>query len=127
MTEDTKIKIEPEFNRALAVWHESKPFEAIKILQKLEKQNPKQPIILGMIAAIYHELKDWTQCLIYSEKAAKFLPNSERFSTMLFHSLWNKERFDEAFEEAKRFINLNGFSKEYNFILKEINENKEPN
>ncbi len=46
---------------------------------------------------------------------------------MLFHSLWNNKRFDEAFEEAKRFIKLNGFSKEYDFILKEINENKESN
>lgn len=124
MTDDEKIKIEPEFNRALNLWHENKSDEAIRILKKLDKEFPNQPVIVKMIGAIYFSLEDWSNCIIYSEKNVALSPKSEHTSITFFHCLWNQERFDEAFEEAKRFIKLNGFSKEYALILEELNENK---
>jgi len=123
MTEDEKIKIEPEFNRALDLWHEDKPFEAIKILKQLNKEFPNQPTILGMLGAIHFTLDDWANSLIYYDKAVILSPKSESASIGLFHSLWHHERFDEAFEEAKRYVKLNGFSKKYDFIMKELDEN----
>ena len=123
MTEDEKIKIEPEFNRALDFWHEDKPFEAIKILKQLNKEFRNQPTILGMLGAIYFTSHDWANSLIYYKEVVKLSPKSESGSIGLFHSLWHYERFDEAFEEAKRFVKLNGFSKKYDFIMKELGEN----
>lgn len=126
MTEEEKIKIEPEFNRAVSLWHNGESQKAIKILKKLNAEFPNHTAILKMIGAIYFLLEDWSSSLTYYEKAVKLLPKSELLSTALFHCLWHHERFDDAFNEAKRFIKLNGFSKEYDFILKELNENSSP-
>jgi len=48
----------------------------------------------------------------------------ERASIGLFHALWSQGRFDDAFEEAKRFVLLKP-SKEYRRIVAEIMEGLE--
>jgi tetratricopeptide (TPR) repeat protein len=123
MTEDEKIKIEPEFNHALDLWHANKSQEAIEILKKLDLEFPNQAAISGMIGAIYFYLEDWANSLMYYQQTAKLSPQSERASIGLFHSLWHHGRFDDALEEAERFVAQNGFSQAYALILEELNEN----
>ena len=77
-----------------------------------------------MIGAIYFSLEDWSNSLLYYEQTVKLSPKSELASTALFHSLRHHARFDEAFEEAKRLIKLNGYSEEYALIMKELEEDK---
>ena len=122
MTEDEKTKIEPEFNRALDLWHEDNFLEALKILKNLSKEFPDQPAILGMIGAIYFSLEDWSNSIIYYRKTVEISPKSELASIAFFHCLWNHEEFDKAFSEANRFTKLNGFSKEYSLIFEELDE-----
>ncbi|MDQ4120420.1 MAG: tetratricopeptide repeat protein [Acidobacteriota bacterium] len=124
ITEEEKIKIEPDFNKALCLRDEEKYDDAIKILEKLNSDFPDNHAILLMLAGMYHLVDDWENCFIYSQKLVEISPNSERASVMLFHSLWGLKKFDDAFEEARRFVDLNGFSKEYDLILKEIDESK---
>ncbi|HLM00977.1 MAG TPA: hypothetical protein VK400_07960, partial [Pyrinomonadaceae bacterium] len=59
-------------------------------------------------------------CSEYISQGLKLQPQSEYLSLMLFHSLWHMKKFDDALEEVKRFVAINGYSKEYDLILKEI-------
>jgi len=123
MTEHEKIKIEPKFNRALNIWHEDKPLEAINILKKLDEQFPNHYVISFTISAIYHELGIWQQTLKYSKKAAAFFPKSESASIILFHSLFNLKKYQEAFDEIKRFLIVamtnNKPLKEYDLLIQD--------
>ncbi|HEX8249577.1 MAG TPA: hypothetical protein VF599_15475 [Pyrinomonadaceae bacterium] len=118
MTEDEKIKIEPDFNRALQIWHEGKPLEAIGILKNLDKNFPNQASILGMIGGIYFSLDDWKNSYIYYKKTAELSPKSETASIGLFHSLFELKKYDESFNEIKRFLTT---SKKLNIKLKKYN------
>lgn len=121
MTDEDRQKIEPSFNRALDI-REKNPLEAIKILKELDEKHPNQPAIIGMIGGIYFGMNDYAQSLPYYEKVAHLSPKSELASLGLFHCLWRHERIDDAFEEARRFIKLNGYSEEYAFALEELDD-----
>lgn len=126
MTEDEKLKIEPEFNQALGLWREDKPFEAIKILKKLNKNFPNQSAILGMIGAIYFCLDNWKNSCIYYKKTVKFSPKSELASIALFHSLFQLKKYNKGFDEIKRFLSiskkLNIKFKKYNLLMNDWKE-----
>ncbi|HQU82710.1 MAG TPA: hypothetical protein PKY59_06285 [Pyrinomonadaceae bacterium] len=123
MTEDEKIKIEPEFNRALNIWHEDKPLEAINILKKLDENFPNHYVISFTLSAIYHDLEIWQQTLKYSKKAVAFSPKSESASIILFHSLFNLKKYQEAFDEIKRFLAIASINnkplKEYDLLIRD--------
>ncbi len=122
MTKDEKLKITPEFDCALRLWGEDKPQEAINVFKKLNAEFPNQPALLGMIGGIYRTLDDFTNALTYFEKTVEFSPKSELASRALFLTLWELKRYENAFEEAQRFIKLRGITEEYAFIINEFEE-----
>ena len=120
MTDEQRAQIEPEFNRALDL-RETNPEEAIRILRGLDKRFPNQPTVTGMLGGIYHRLEDWANALPLYQQTVASSPRSERASLGLFHSLWHHERFDDAFDEARRFIKLNGMTDGYTLLMSELN------
>ena len=120
-TEDERKLIEPEFNRALEL-RENNPQEAIRILTELDRRFPDRSVIVGTLGSIYFSLKDWANALPVYEKAVLLSPKSELASLGLFHSLWHHERFEDALEESKRFIRINGLTSEYSILLDELDD-----
>jgi len=70
------------------------------------------------------ELKDADRAQRLFEALLAVKPDNEHASIGLFHSLWTQGWFDDAFEEAKRFVLLKP-SKEYRRIVAEIMEGLE--
>ncbi len=118
MTEKEKNKLDSEFNSALDIWHGGDGDKAIKILKNLDTQFPNTPSILGMIGAIYFSLRDWKHSEYYFKRTIEISPKSELASLGLFHSLWEMKNLDKAFEEAKRFVSMNGYSSKYQLLPK---------
>jgi tetratricopeptide (TPR) repeat protein len=121
MTDEQRAQIEPEFNRALDL-RQNNPNEAIQILEQLDHRFPGQAIITGMLGSIYHSLGDWVNALRYYRRTVALSPKSELASLGLFHSLRHHERFEEAFDEARRFIKLNGITEDYRLLMQELDE-----
>ena len=121
MTDNERELMEPEYNRALAL-RENNPHEAIRILKELDRRFPNHEIIVGTLGSIYFSLKDWANALPVYERATQLAPKSELASLGLFHSLWHHERYDDAVEEAKRFIRINGLTPEYSLLLDELDD-----
>jgi predicted Zn-dependent protease len=113
-------RIQPQYNQALFLRDTGRVKDAIKILKNLNKQYNDKPALIGTLGSLYFNAKDWKNCSEYTSQGLKLQPESEYLSLMLFHSLWHLKKFDDALEEIKRFIALNGYSKEYDLILKEI-------
>jgi outer membrane protein assembly factor BamD (BamD/ComL family) len=117
-----KKKIEPRFSEASKLWKEKKLPQAIKIFKGLDGEFPNQPAILGMLGAIYYSTRNYAAALGYFEKVTKLNPRSELASRALFHALIEHERNADALAEARRFIRLNGLTKEYALIMEELDE-----
>jgi hypothetical protein len=121
MTEEERVQIEPEFNRALDLRETNLP-ESIRILTDLDRRFPNRGFIVGMLGGIYHGMKDWQNALLYSQRAVVLSPKSELASLCFFHSLWHHERFDEAFCEARRFVKINGMTDLYSSLMSDLDD-----
>ena len=95
---------------------------SLKILQRLLKMYPEDKAVL-LVAGVYFwdygPLADAEQTF---RVATRLFPESGLASTSLFLVLWNLERFDNAFEEAKRFLS----EYDYDLYLDILNEIAEP-
>lgn len=78
-----------------------------------------------MVGGIYHLLEDWSNALPWFQKTTARSPKSELASIGLLRCLWHHERFDEAFAEAKRFIQLRGMTADYSLLMGELDEDGE--
>jgi hypothetical protein len=80
------------------------------------------------LAAITFEAEMYFEAGEAFKKLIPLKPTHDMASAGLFHSLWEQKRFDEAFEEMKRFVKTADKSrhkkqiKEYMEIVREINE-----
>jgi len=106
-----------------------KPVEtAIRELKAISRKYPKSSRPLLLLAAIAFEAEMYLEAGKAFEKLITLRPKSNMISLGLFHSLWGQERFGEALEEIKRFLETVGKSRhkrqinEYMEILREIKE-----
>ena len=121
MKSKDRAKIEPEFNRAVDIWHSGDGHTAAEILMRLASAFPKNPAILGMLGAIYHRLEDYARASDYFQQTVSLSPKSELASLGLFHSLWRVGRYDEAVTEMERFLSISE-SEEYSLLVKDMLE-----
>lgn len=113
-------RIEPLYNQALFLRDTGRVKDAIKILKGLNKQYTDKAALIGTLGSLYFKAKEWKNCSDCLSQGLKLHPQSEYLSLMMFHSLWHLKKFDDALGEIKRFVDANGYSKEYDLILKEI-------
>lgn len=119
MDEEVKIKIEPEFNRALKLRDDGDLSGAIEIFRELDDEYPNQAVILGMWASIYFQTNDWENALLIYQRLVVLSPKSELASLGLFHSLFSVGQKQEAFNEMRRFLSIST-SQEYWQLINEL-------
>ena len=116
-------QIEPDFNRASSLWAGGQASEALAILRGLNSRFPDEPTILLMLGNICFSTKDYASALPYWEQLVKLKPKYELGSRGLFFTLMRHERFEDALDEAHRFIKLCGLTEEYKRIMEELDSN----
>ncbi len=121
MKAEDGAKIEPEFNRALAIWHNGDGRAAIPILEQLLSEYPKAPFILGVLGAIYYDLEDYERASDYFQRTLLLNPKSELASRGLFFSLHDVGKHGEAISEVERYLSI-AQSKEYDLLIQETLE-----
>jgi len=101
---------------------------ALKIRKQLAKDFPNSKLLLITLAKSLQELNKLDEAELYYKKTVKLAPKWELASLQLFHFLfdneggrWKEDRFDEAFDEMRRFQSIS-HSDDYVEIIREIND-----
>ncbi len=93
--------------------------------ERLEKALTLEPSrrapILGVLAHVYFLKENFEKARLCYKEATELSPSSELGSLGYFLTLRKLERYQEAFEEAKRFLSRND-SKDYLLAIEEIVE-----
>jgi len=82
---------------------------ALEKFEQLAKNHPDSIAVLTSLAGLYWETESLELALLKLESVVNLEEDYEPASVAMFHCLWELERFDEAFSEAKRFCKL-GYS-----------------
>ena len=119
----TSIERPPELNekmeKILDLRKLAKYEEAIINAENLANNYPEIASVFGLLASLYFELDRYEEAALAYQKATELSPKSEMASLGLFHSLWQLERNDDAFEEMKRFMAISA-SDEYTELVKKF-------
>jgi predicted Zn-dependent protease len=116
-----KKELEKQFAEAVKIEKAGLNQAAKKLLQKLAKKDPRSIRILAALCLVCWNLKALKEAVKVSKRMIKLAPTLEAASKGLFHSLWELGKYVEALEEIKRFQSIS-FSKDYEEIVREINE-----
>lgn len=81
-----------------------KSAEAVKLIDKLGKQEPKSATSLAAIGDIYSALKQFDKALPYYEQAFELTPNDSQLMYRIINSFRNSGRIKEMVEFAKKAI-----------------------
>jgi tetratricopeptide (TPR) repeat protein len=77
---------------------------AKRVLERLLKLFPHEKAVLLVAGLFFWTNGPLTKSRRIFQKATELFPDSGLASISYFHVLWKLERFDDAFEEAKRFL-----------------------
>ena len=92
--------------------------ESIILLSNMFESIPSTDIkALGLVGSLFREANELSKALYCFQKAVESDPISPRASLGLFHSLWRLERYNEGFDELKRFLSIS--ESEAHFMLLE--------
>jgi len=95
---------------------------ASKLLLSMMKMYPDVPAIYLVSGGIYKNLEQLDEAVSCFRKAVQLEPKSELASLGVFHCLWQKEEYDDALHEMRRFLEAGGKSKDYDDIIQELRE-----
>jgi tetratricopeptide (TPR) repeat protein len=101
--------------------------EAIAVLSKVFGDIPASDIkALGLVGSLLREANELSKALYCFQLAVESDPASERSSLGLFHTLWRLERYDEGFDELRRFLSISE-SEEHFRLLEEMRDSLDEN
>jgi len=109
-----------EYEKALELRDAGKFQETFNILEPLLTKYSQNAGLIIIAADMSYELGNIEKAIELFKQTVSLKPKSETASLGLFHSLWKMKRFDEAFEEMKRFMSVS-YSQDYVEIVREIN------
>jgi predicted Zn-dependent protease len=109
------------FEDALRIRDEGRLVEADEILSELEAENPEDPAIALIRAGVLFKLDKFKEAAELFGGILHSRLTTELASRGLFHALWKLGRYDEAFEEMKRFLAI-ADSEGYREFLDDINK-----
>ena len=105
------------YKKARRLLEKGKDMEALPIFEGLVDRYPNEVNFRTKVAVIYLESKQFDLAEASSRTAVRLKPTSDPCSRLLFHSLWDQEKYEDAFEEMKRFVRLGGESPDYDAII----------
>lgn len=115
------MDIREKFIKAADLYKQGDLNAALGLLEELVVSQPNSAKVNATLANTYWDLGDINRALEHFKKAVILDPEWQDASLGLFHCLWDQNKKEEALEEAKRFMSIS-FSKDYEEIIKEINE-----
>src|ERR1700727_3950100 len=107
-----------DFNHALRLRDAGRLNEAIEILLRLAEEAPHQTSVIGMLAGLQFQAQDYESAAATARSATILSPRSGLASIILFHSLNELGKMDDAFAELMRFRRLAHYN-EYDVLLTE--------
>lgn len=84
--------------------------------ENLSTEYPDVASVFGLVASMYFEADQFDKAAEKYKKATEISSKSEAASLGLFHSLWQMDKNDQAFDEVKRYMSI-AQSDEYNELL----------
>ena len=112
---------EASFNEALARRDAGDLAGAIVLLRALSVKRPNKASVVGMLAGLELDTKNYSSAVEHGQRAVSLAPRSELASRVLFHALFGIGDIDAAFAEAGRFRTIRD-SVEYDRILAELED-----
>lgn len=73
-------------------------------LLELLKDEPNNETALIMLGGAYFAMEKYSEAEMVFERLILMEPGRGQFSIALFNTLWHQERYEEALEEIKRFM-----------------------
>ena len=116
-----------QFERACRLLEQGKNKEALLIFEALSDRYPDEVQFCAKVAVIYLDSEQYDLAEAPARAAVRLKPDSDLCSRLLFHTLLRPERFEDAFEEMKRFILRGGVSPDYDAIIAEYGSIREEN
>lgn len=94
---------------------------ALNLLEQILSNDTRQPAVLAVTAHMSYELGKMEKAIELFRQLIQAKPKLQMASLGLFHSLWKTGRYDEAFEEMKRFQSI-AYCEDYEEIVREIRQ-----
>lgn len=122
MKEWTSPEYKNQFEAALQARDEGRLDEADRRLLELGNENPEDLAIALVRAGVLFKMEKFNEAWDLFGGIVRSRPDTELASRGLFHSLWKLGRYDEAFEEMKRFLSI-ADSEGYLELLSDLKQN----
>lgn len=125
MTRD-KGNIDEIVSEALKLNSEGKGKLAISLMEELIANSDEQiiagePVLLAILGGIYYTNSNYSNAIELMRRYQKYKPASEKASCVIFHSLNNSKKPEEAMKELKIFLTHYELKKgSYLEILKDL-------
>ena len=116
-------ELDEKIDKVLQLMRYDKYLDALKEAKVLAESYPEIGPVYGLLSVIYFELERFEEAAEYFKKTTILSPKSEMASLGLFHSLWQLKRYDESFDEMKRYMAIS-VSEEYNELAKNLDSAK---
>jgi len=98
------INSEQILNQARELTEAGKHDEARLCLLKLLQEEPDNQVALIMLGGAYFDLQKYSEAEMVFERLILMAPGKGQYSIALFNTLWKLNRYEEALEEIKRFL-----------------------
>jgi predicted Zn-dependent protease len=113
------------FELAMELYRQDRISEAEQLLWKLREENPTNAAVAGVLGTILWTEHKFKEALPLYQWLVMRSPHSEKASVGYFHTLWGLGRYDDAFDEARRYLK-SYTSDEYALLMQEIQEAGDP-
>jgi predicted Zn-dependent protease len=118
---DRDPRLRAAFDDALRIRDTGDTRQAIACFRALAREWPDDPAAVGMLAGLEFEVGDYESACMHGRLVTRQSPRSQLASHVLFLSLCELGRLDEAFAEIARFRALRP-SQEFERTLAEMRE-----
>lgn len=100
------LKLDKKIEKILEKKEQGNYKGAIMEAEDLLQKYPDIDYLFGLVASMYFENEQFEKAAEQYKKAVEIFPTSQMASLGLFHSLWQLEQNDDAFEEMKRYMSI---------------------
>lgn len=108
------------FEKAVAARDTGDYEQSEELLTSIVESGHRSAACFAVLGRVRWELNNADGAVSAFQQAVELAPDSEETSLGLFHSLWDLDRTDDAFDEMKRYLKSN-VSDEYPRLLEELN------
>jgi predicted Zn-dependent protease len=119
--DEREARLRKDFDEALRLRDAGELARARMALERLAREYPERPSVIGTLAGIQFAAGDYEQAATTGRLSVRLAPKSELASRTLFHAYMRLQDIEAAFSEVARFRTIKD-SAEYERTLAEIED-----